>query len=272
MTRRRIAEGREAEIFEYDDTSVLKLFREDRSEESVRREAAAMDAVRAAGGPAPASRGIVREQDRPGLLIERLNGPDMLSLLGERPWFLFACGRMLGETHALLHDVVAPPELPAQKERFSQRIEEVLGAELQDAGLAQALLKGLSELPQGDRICHGDYHPGNVLVTPDGPRVIDWPGATRGDPHADVARALLIFDIASVPEGSPKIVRLLERYARRYIRSQYLTSYQNKRRLDPDLLLKWRLPVVAERLGDGIDDEREKLIGMLMQARNSRSQ
>jgi aminoglycoside phosphotransferase (APT) family kinase protein len=105
-----------------------------------------------------------------------------------------------------------------------------------------------------------------VLVTPSGPRVIDWPNATRGDPHADVARVLLVFDIASVPPGAPTIVRRLEKVARRYIRSQYIKSYRRQRSLDDALLARWRVPVAAQRLHDGIDDERDKLLNILQDA------
>ncbi|MEX0749859.1 MAG: aminoglycoside phosphotransferase, partial [Dehalococcoidia bacterium] len=97
----------------------------------------------------------------------------------------------------------------------------------------------------------------------------DWPSAMRGDPHADVARTLLVFDIASVPPGAPTIVRRLEKLARRLIRSRYLASYKRLRPLDDALLAQWRIPVAAERLHDGIEDERDKLMAILNQAMQS---
>jgi len=264
--RRKIAEGREAEIYEYDEDSVLRLFFDARSAASLEREAAAMNAVRAAGGVAPEARGTVLEHGRPGLIIERVEGPDMLTLLGKKPWFTFSAGRVLGETHAAMHEVPAPPELPLQKERFRRRIEASAADAPQHARLAEFVLRKLDALPQGDRVCHGDYHPGNVLITPNGPRVIDWPNATRGDPHADVARVLLTFDIASVPPGAPTLVRRLEKIARRLIRSRYLAAYRRMRPLDDGLLAQWRVPVAADRLAEGIEDETDKLLSMLYNA------
>jgi len=266
VQRRKIAEGREAEVFEYDAGSVLRLFRDERMAASLEREAAAMNAVRAAGGPAPHARGTVRENDRPGLIIERLDGPDMLTLLGKKPWYTFSAGRILGETHAALHEVVAPPELPLQKERFRRRIETAAAESPEHARLGEFVLRALDALPQGDRICHGDYHPGNVLITADGPRVIDWPNSTKGDPHADVARVLLTFDIASVPPGAPTLVRRLEKLARRFIRSRYVAAYRRTRPLDDALLARWRIPVAADRLAEGIEDETDKLLSMLYEA------
>ena len=45
------------------------------------------------------------------------------------------------------------------------------------------LLAWLDTLPDGQRFCHGDYHPGNVILTKAGPIVIDWmtaPAAALG--------------------------------------------------------------------------------------------
>lgn len=261
--RRKLAEGREAEIFPWEDGSVLKLFRTERPIEWIENEAAAMNAVRAAGGPAPEARGIVREDGRPGLLIERVDGPDMLTIFGKKPWMLWPCGRILGEAHAALHDVVAPLELSPHKDRLRTHIEAAAAEAPEHRALADFVLETLDALPQGDRICHGDYHPGNVLLTPRGPAVIDWPAATRGDPHADVARTLLLLDISKPPPGSPLLVRVLERYARRLLRSRYLAAYRSKRALDDALVVRWRVPVAGARLHDGIEDERDALMAIL---------
>jgi hypothetical protein len=38
----------------------------------------------------------------------------------------------------------------------------------------------LEALPDRQNLCHGDYHPGNVLITRRGPLVIDWMTACAG--------------------------------------------------------------------------------------------
>ena len=49
---------------------------------------------------------------------------------------------------------------------------------------------------------HGDLHPANVLLSPDGPVVIDWTNAVQGPPGADVALSWLLMAGAHV-EMSP---------------------------------------------------------------------
>ena len=52
----------------------------------------------------------------------------------------------------------------------------------------------LQTLPRGKALCHGDFDPTNVIITPKGDwRVIDWSHVRLGDPLADVARTYLLF-------------------------------------------------------------------------------
>ena len=53
----------------------------------------------------------------------------------------------------------------------------------------QALLEAIAEMPDGDRLCHGDFHPLNILGDTADPLIIDWPDARRGEPAADVCRS-----------------------------------------------------------------------------------
>ena len=95
--RRRIAQGREAEIFEWDDGFVLKLYRDAGHAPNAARETAALAAAREAGGPAPKAGGTVDVEGRVGLLIERIEGIDMLTEIGRKPWTIWRSGAALGE-------------------------------------------------------------------------------------------------------------------------------------------------------------------------------
>jgi len=43
----------------------------------------------------------------------------------------------------------------------------------------------LRELPDGEALCHGDFHPRNVIVDGDELTIIDWVDASSGPPAAD---------------------------------------------------------------------------------------
>ncbi len=48
-------------------------------------------------------------------------------------------------------------------------------------------------LGAGDRLLHLDLHPGNVILGPSGPVVIDWTNAPVGDPAVDAALTWVIL-------------------------------------------------------------------------------
>jgi aminoglycoside phosphotransferase (APT) family kinase protein len=50
-------------------------------------------------------------------------------------------------------------------------------------------------LPAGGVLCHGDLHPGNILMTAAGPQIIDWVSALNANPLVDVAREHLTLTV-----------------------------------------------------------------------------
>jgi len=256
----RIAEGREAEIFAWEEGRVLRLFRGDRSREALEREAAAMRAARAVVPYVPQVYEIVEVEGRPGIVMERVEGTDLITLLGKRPWMIWRAGTMLGKVQAGLHGVQAPPELSSLRDR----IERACGLPTMPPDFGATVRTLLAALPDGDVLCHGDFHPGNMLMTKSGPVVIDWPNVTRGDATADYARSELLLEMGSPPPGTPALVRYMEGIGRKLIEAAFRRAYNAARPVDPDLARRWRVVRMADRLAaDAIPEEREVLLGML---------
>ena len=258
----RIAEGREAEIFAWEPGTVLKLYRPGYPAAQAQREAMAMAAAKAAGGPAPASLGATEVEGRTGLIIERVDGADLLTRLGKNPALLLTAGSRLANVQIALHAIQAPAEIPSLRESSVRRING--RRDLVPDAIATRALAALDALPERDRLLHGDYHPGNVIVTPGGPRVIDWPNATRGEQAADVARTLLMFRLGELPPGSPLLIRVLQGVGRKVLVAGYRRTYfgaaPNVTAGDVD---RWMLPVAAVRLTENIAEERERLLAYI---------
>jgi aminoglycoside phosphotransferase (APT) family kinase protein len=171
-----LASGRDADIFEYGSTQVLRRSRNGRSME---REARTMEFVYAHGFPVPR----VDEVSADGLelIMERIAGQNMIDSLTAAPWKAKRFGRVLAGLHAKLHELVAPEWLdPAPS-------------------------------GHGDRLLHLDLHPLNVMMSPRGPIVIDWTNAVRGDPNTDVALTWALISAGEVPTSgvTGKLVRLI---------------------------------------------------------------
>jgi hypothetical protein len=93
---RKIGEGREAEILEWDASHVLRLMRDPHAASRLARERSALVAAREGGAPAPAVGDLVTIDGRPGLVMERVRGRDLISDVARRPWTIVAASGALG--------------------------------------------------------------------------------------------------------------------------------------------------------------------------------
>jgi aminoglycoside phosphotransferase (APT) family kinase protein len=176
VTGRLVGAGRSADVYEAGDGRVLRRYRDGRSPARVAREAEVMAHARAHGVPVPE----VFDVDGSDIVMERADGPTMLDALGKRPWTLRAQIRLLARLHATVHAVPPLDWLPAP---------------FGDGDGTQVLL-------------HRDLHPQNVILTADGPRIIDWEGAARGPAAADVAMTWLVVGFSDVPGGGLTVVKV----------------------------------------------------------------
>lgn len=161
-----MASGRDADIFEYGPGLVLRRARQGRSLEY---EARVMEYARAHGYPVPAVEEI--SSDGTELVMERITGRSMMDVLVKRPWALARQGAVLADLHHRLHAIAGP-----------QWLRPAPGA-------------------PGNRLLHLDLHPLNVMLSPTGPVVIDWTGASRGEPDSDVAVTWMLMAIGAIPTG-----------------------------------------------------------------------
>ena len=67
----------------------------------------------------------------------------------------------------------------------------------------------LDSLPAHDKLCHGDFNPGNIIVSPDGRKfIIDCAHATQGNARCDAARTYLIFKLQGKDALAEKYLNL----------------------------------------------------------------
>jgi len=161
-----LAAGRDADIFEYGDDSVLRRSRAGRS---MALEAKTMDYLGGHGYPVPTVEAL--SDDGCDLVMQRIDGRSMVEQLGRAPWTVRRQADTLAMLHLRLHEIPPPDFLPP------------------------------SPFGEGSSILHLDLHPLNVLISDTGPVVIDWTSACVGSPDADVALAWLLMSAGDIPGG-----------------------------------------------------------------------
>jgi aminoglycoside phosphotransferase (APT) family kinase protein len=252
-----VGQGRTADIYRWDNHQILKLFHNGWPLSAVQQEAHISRIVHATGLPVPATGGMIEIDGRHGILFECIDGPSMLRQLGAKPWTAIPLLHAFADLHVSMHTHTMR-ELPSQRQQLAQEIRQ---ASALPAEWTAAALAALDHLPDGNRLCHGDYHPDNVLMSPHGQIIIDWSEATAGNPLADVARTALIFRMGAPPPGG--MSRLLNGPTRAFAQSMYVRRYGKRYPVLRAELAAWRLPIAAARLGAEIPEEQQRLLTLI---------
>lgn len=170
-----------------------------------------MQAADAAGYPTVRAHSHSAE----GLVLDRASGPTMLQDLTGHPARMRRHARTLAELHRLLGAIQAP------------------------SGLS-------SPLGAGTSLLHLDLHPDNVLLTGNGPVVIDWANAAKGPAGADIATTWLLL-AAAAPPPSGHLTQTVVTAGRRLFLGAFLSAVDRKaatpylsavyelRQLDPNM-------------------------------------
>jgi aminoglycoside phosphotransferase (APT) family kinase protein len=207
---RLVGAGRSADVYDIGDGRVLRRYRDGRDAASVDTEARVMTHARAFGVPVPE----VFDVSGPDIVMGRAAGPTMLAVMGRRPWTVRAQALSLARLHGLVHQVPA-------------------------SGLPGLTLP--RPFGDGDVLLHRDLHPGNVILTPGGPMIIDWEAAACGPAIADVAMTWVVVGF-SEPPGRP-----LEAAVVRGMQALFTRSFA---RAAGPLDDAWRVTVIRKRLDD----------------------
>ncbi len=265
-SRRVIGIGRTAEILAWGEDRAMKLYREGSPRGYVQREAFVSRFVHRAGLPAPAvfdadtDDGLHELDGRLGILYERVDGPTMLRDVGNRPWMVVSHAKTLAALHAGVHSA-SGDGLPTLRVRLERAIDEA--AEWLTGDERAAAAAALDRLPDGRQVCHGDFHPDNVLLGANGPTIVDWGPAFAGDPAADVAWTILLFRRAGSPIGTSPRLRVIVTLIRRIVLRVYLRTYSRLSGIPREEIEAWLGIIAILRLTDRIPEERESLLRLI---------
>lgn len=246
-----LGQGRAAEIYAWGDDQVLKLFRGPWTG-MAEREARVAQAACSSGVRTPRVLGLTQVDGRPGILFERIDSPSMLHSLVTWPWQVWRSARAFAGLHFAVHQCAVPGLTPA-REAVEQGIRR---ADALPAREKEGVLALLARLPDGDRLCHGDFHPDQIMYSSRGPVVIDWGNAVQGDPLLDVAQTCLLLRLGAMPPGTPLPAQILAQALRRTFHAAYVRHYLHLSAADRQQVAAWEAPLAAARLGAGLPEER----------------
>jgi len=176
-----IGQGRDGDVREFGQDKVIRV---SRSGADLRPQFALMRHLADSGYPVPR---VYPHPDPSVAVMDRVDGITMMADLAAKPWKLRSHAKTLYRLHEQLREVEPPP--------------------------------GLRKLGNGSELLHLDLHPNNILITDDGPVVIDWGYSAIGSGDLDVALTWVIIKtgpITSNPVIKPVLVALREQFVKAY--------------------------------------------------------
>ena len=195
----KIGEGGTSDVYAWAPGQVVKLFKAGSPRRVIWWEARMTRAVFAAGAPAPEVFDEVNLEGRFGIVLTRFDGPTLLQLSRSGAVTFEQTGAILATICISVHKTPPPPDVPSLRDWMDGTLR-FLGGML-PRHIAPGILSLIERLPPGDGLCHCDLHPGNVIMTTDGPRIIDWDGAVRAPAALELACCHI-----SLSEIAPHIV------------------------------------------------------------------
>ncbi len=235
-----LGSGKVAEAFAYGE-HVLKLYRDPGARAVAFAEAATLAIVADHGLPTPAVFEAGNYAGRWGLVMSRAVGEPLASLAGADPGLVPSALDAMVELHRTIHARTETRLLPL-KSRLADRLARAPGLA---EPLRRRLVADLAALPDGNRLCHGDFHPFNIIGRPGAATVVDWPDATSGPPEADACRSYLLLHLA--------VPALAGAYLERYAAAAGMTQAA---------ILAWLPTLAAARLCENVPEETPNLLDL----------
>ena len=250
--------GRTSNVYAYGEASVVKVPHEDVPTDWPLFEAQLARGVHEAGLPVPEVHDVIEDDGRFMVVFERVDGPSMWQAMLDEPT---AADRLIVDLVAIqraLFEASVPANIPDFVDRLARRITVVDSFTAIERTEAVGLA---ASLPRGVALLHGDLHPGNILMGPRGPIVIDWFDVAIGHPIADIVRtSILLRPGMHLPAASPDFLAQL--------RATYVHAFSAELEHAASELHDWQAAVAVGRIAEEAEDD-EKLLVRLWQGRSA---
>ncbi len=223
-----------------DGGRVVKVFDESYKKSDILNEALNQARVEEAGLPAPRVLEVCKLEGKWAIVMDYIEGKTLDALLQENPGKTDDYMNLFVELQLEMHTHRAPLLNPLILKMHRKIDESGLSATTR-----YELSMRLDSMPRHDKVCHGDFNPSNIILTPQGkPFIIDWSHATRGNASHDAARTYLLFNLAG----------------KTALAEQYMRLFCEKSDTALQYVQQWLPIVAASQLVKGKPEERDFLL------------
>jgi len=238
-----IVTERANKIIYRDGELLIKVFNSDCSAADVLNEALNLARVEETGLAVPHLREVTKIDGKWALITDFIEGETLTELIRQNPDKTDEYMNLFVEVQMEIHSKRAP-----LLTKLHDKMHRKISSTSLDATTRYDLHTRLNSLPVHNKVCHGDFSTGNVILTAKGePYVIDWSHATQGNASADAARAYLLFCL----KGQKDIAK------------KYMSLFSQKSDTARQYIEKWLPIVAASQSVKGKPEENELLLSWI---------
>ncbi len=237
-----LAERKNKKIFR-SGNYVVKEFDKDFAKSDILNEALNQARVEETGLRIPQLIEVRKIDGNWAIVFEYVEGKTLASMMEEDRGNLEKYMEKFVEIQMEIHSKRSPL-LNKLKDKMNRKISQT---DL-DATTRYELHTRLEGMPKHNKVCHGDFNPSNIIISPEGNYyVLDWSHATQGNASADAARTYLLFSLKGDKEAA----------------EMYMDMFCKKSDTAKQYVQQWLPIVAASQSIKGNENEREFLLNWI---------
>lgn len=187
-----------------DGEYAIKVFDGDYSKSDILNEALNQARIEETELPVPKVVEVTKIDGKWAIVSEFIEGKSLEELMKEHPEKTDEYLALFVELQLSVHQKRAP-----LLTKLRDKMHRKISMSSLDATTRYELHTRLEGMPKHAKVCHGDFNPSNIIITPEGyTYILDWAHATQGNASADAARTYLLFTLAGKEELAEKYLAL----------------------------------------------------------------
>ena len=251
---KKIGAGRTAEVYDYKDDKVLKLFYSAFSTNIIEDEYLIAKNISTTTSLVPKVYDIVHTRNRTGIVYEKIKGEMLSDYLSGNIISTRKIIRKFAQTQKRISNINVE-NVPSHTNKLRQKITS--SCLLSDSE-KEIVLKYLSII-NNNELCHGDYHPENVFVDQNHDfKVIDWANMFVSNKYLDIARTYYLIKSGQSLNGKTKLGSLIEWFGRQIIAKLYWEEVKAEEGRK-EYFLPCLFIVIITRYDENIEQEKKRI-------------
>ena len=225
-----------------DGDTTLKVFDNDFSKAEILNEALNQARIEETGLRVPKLLEVSVIDGKWAIRLEYVPGKTLAQLMDENPDKLDEYLDLFVDIQKEIFSKQAPL-LNKIKDKFNRKIS----SSRFDATTRYELHTRLDSMKDHKKICHGDFTPSNIIITPGGDYyILDWSHVTQGNAAADAARTYMLFCLKGMDEVAEKYLDLFckktdtaKQYVQRWMPIVACTQSVKGKESEQEFLDRW---------------------------------